>query len=402
MSANDFEERMRKIEPRDSGEKATSKSAPRRAQATLAFVGDVCFGAGIHHRLMNDRQWDPLRDITPILAKADLRIGNFELALSSGPVGQMQGSNSMIVPPEAMERISSLPFDIFGLANNHIMDAGPEGLREATQYLCARGISVFGAGRNIEEAERPLVIEVNGLKIAFLGACGVGAGQAGRNSPGVAALEETRILERIIAARSENDIVVAFVHDDLEFSHSPAPSRVRLSRRMIDCGAHAVVQHHPHVCQGIERYRDGIIAYSLGNFLFPVSGNTYMQRSANTNWGIVLMLHLEIWKEKIRIDWEAIPITIANDDTPSPSGEYDAEWQVKALNEWSLGLRDPDWIRRQWSRRCWLEAKATYYVLAHERERGGLGSMIRAAADLFGDRNERRWVYGLMTNGIVG
>ena len=379
-----------------------SECRPRRTQVTVAFVGDVCFGGGLYRRLTSERQWDPFRDVATILGKADLRIGNFECALTSGALGQAHDDNPMVVPRQAMERLSSLPFDVCGLANNHVMDAGSEGLREIMQYLGARGIAAFGAGRNMEEAERPLTMEVNGLKIALLGACGISSGQAGRDGPGIAGLDERRILAQIATARSGNDLVVVFVHDDLEFSHSPSPSRVRLSRRMIECGAHAVVQHHPHVCQGIERYGDGIIAYSLGNFLFPVSGNAYMRRSKNTNWSMVLMLHIETRKKKIEIDWEAMPITISNDDTPSPSGESDMEWQIKALDEWSSGLRDAGWIRREWSRRCWLEAKATYYVLARERERNGLGSMIRAAADLFRDRNERRWMCGFLSRGIVG
>jgi poly-gamma-glutamate synthesis protein (capsule biosynthesis protein) len=54
----------------------------------------------------------------------------------------------------------------------------------------------------------------------------------------------------------------------VEKATAPDPQQVSFAHGVIDAGADVIVGHHPHVLQGVERYRSGIIAYSMGNFLF--------------------------------------------------------------------------------------------------------------------------------------
>ena len=198
------------------------------------------------------------------------------------------------------------------------------------------------------------------------------------------------------------DLVVVCLHCDLEFSFFPSPGRVRLCRRLIDQGAHLVIQHHPHVCQGIEEYKDGLIAYSLGNFVFPVAGNAYMDKMPGTDWGLLLYVDVSLGSERPRLAWQAMPITIDTINRTLPSSGDRREEQLRALTVMSQGLRDPQKLRREWRKRCMREARSTYHVLAHVCQRNGLAEMLREGIKLARSPYERRWIYGLLTGGVSG
>jgi poly-gamma-glutamate capsule biosynthesis protein CapA/YwtB (metallophosphatase superfamily) len=158
------------------------------------------------------------------------------------------------------------------------MDFGASGLRSIMEHLDKCGARYFGAGMTLGEAEAPLDIEIAGLRLALLGAPEFTASWASEDRPGLAPLSERRVLHRIVEAKKKCDFVIVFLHADLEFVRHPAPCRQRLCRRLIEQGADMVVQHHPHVCQGLERYGGGLIVYSLGNHVFQVRGVEYLDR----------------------------------------------------------------------------------------------------------------------------
>ena len=83
-------------------------------------------------------------------------------------------------------------------------------------------------------------------------------------------------IEKIRELSNKVDITIAYFHYGVEFFNYPTPHQVRLSRSLIDAGANLVIGHHPHVPQGYEYYKDGFIAYSLGNFIFDMSKGTHL------------------------------------------------------------------------------------------------------------------------------
>jgi poly-gamma-glutamate synthesis protein (capsule biosynthesis protein) len=173
--------------------------------------------------------------------------------------------------PRFLPTLTGGGIDIVSIANNHIYDYGPRGLLDTISYLDSVGVRHVGAGRNSMEAHRPVIDTLRGREVAFLAYYGGGeAPGAGRSSPGVARRDLAEVCRDIRSLRdgASSRYIVVILHWGTERATSPDRSQVAFAHALIDAGADAVVGHHPHVLQGIERYGRGVIAYSLGNFLF--------------------------------------------------------------------------------------------------------------------------------------
>ncbi len=368
----------------------------------LAFVGDICLGKTVQERLGDKVGGGLFARVRHLLDGVDLAVGNLECALVPEGWRHLPEHGSMTVPVSMVERGLLEPFAVLGLANNHTMDAGAQGLHTTKEFLGRNRFASFGAANDLLGAEDCGIVEVSGVRVAFMGACDVPKCHAGDSRPGVAPLVEKRLVSHIQSAKRRADLVIVVLHADLEFAHHPSPGRVRLSRRLIDAGADAVIQHHPHVCQGIELYRGRVIAYSLGNFVFPVKGNAYMRCHSGTGWGLVLFLKIERANGGHQMSYTLEPVTIGDDNCPAPSNGSERSSQIATLEEISRDLGDSRLIRRRWRQRCMAEAKSTYYVLAHVRRKSGALAMGKALIELLRDPYERRWMYGALTAGFVG
>ena len=133
----------------------------------------------------------------------------------------------------------------------------------------------MGGGRNITEAYKPEIIEVNGAKIAFLGANRVMPTMdwyATETRPGLAATyKPNKVISEIEKIRNKVDYIFVFAHWGVERKELPEDYQRDMARKYIDAGADGVIASHPHIMQGFEIYKDKPIAYSLGNFIFTDS-----------------------------------------------------------------------------------------------------------------------------------
>ena len=173
--------------------------------------------------------------------------------------------------PSYVGVIKRAGISLVNLANNHIFDYGPEGLFDTISYLDSAGIRHVGAGMDRRHARAPVIIESPAGRLGFLGYYGGGeAPVATVNEPGVAPRDVAVIASDIRALRERDSVryVVVSLHWGTEKADEPEISLQRFAHIVVDAGADAVIGHHPHVLQGIERYRGAVIVYSLGNFLF--------------------------------------------------------------------------------------------------------------------------------------
>lgn len=240
----------------------------------LTFVGDVMFASKVED-ILKKNGWDyPYRYVKDYLSKGDITVANLETPLTER--GSAQSKDYVYrSSPQALPALQAAGVDLVNTANNHILDYGEEGLLDTLDELDKAGMKRVGTGRNIDEAYQSVIMERNGLKIAFLGFSRVAENSdwyAGKNKPGVAETYSTKLpLEAIAKARQEADLVVVIAHWGVERKDRPVKEQTDLAHKYIDQGADLVVASHPHVVQGFELYKGKWIAYSLGNFIFTTN-----------------------------------------------------------------------------------------------------------------------------------
>jgi hypothetical protein len=211
-----------------------------------------------------------ISSIEGILKEADLVIGNLESPLinEGTPILNKCTLRGNVEWGKVLKKMN---VQLVSLANNHIMDYGPEGLFSTMNTLKAEGIDFVGAGYNQIEACAPRFITVKGIRIALIGRSSVIVSSpcyAQLDSVGAAFLDTDETIRTIIKSKENCDLVVVLIHWGLEEYSYPTPNQVELARNFIDAGADIILGHHPHVIQGVQKIGTGAVAYSLGNFLF--------------------------------------------------------------------------------------------------------------------------------------
>lgn len=218
--------------------------------AHLIFVGDIMLSRSVGDEMVARADWLwPFRSVASATSAADLTFGNLESVISDR--GKVEGCRYCFrANPLALEGLRVAGFDVVSVANNHILDYGPEAYADSSRRLRENNIlPVGGAG--------PVFQEVQGMRVAFLA----------YTYP----LRESTIVDEVLAVRQQADIVVASFHDGTEYENRHNAEQERVFRAAIDAGADLVIGHHPHVVQDSEQYGRGWIFYSLGNFIFDQS-----------------------------------------------------------------------------------------------------------------------------------
>jgi len=234
----------------------------------------------------------PFEHVRDIVQEADLAVFNLECALSQNGT-PIQKRFSFKADPLAAHGLARAGFDVAILANNHSVDCGRWVLPETIDVLESTGIATVGGGADMAAAAAPIEVKCNGLRLAFLARTFIlPDGVIYREDvPTVATYDPDRIEEEIGAARAQADVVVVSLHWGVEYARQPQESQRRIARRLIEAGADLVIGHHTHTPQPVERYKNGLIAYSLGNFVFDshAEGGRYgtMLRCTVTKAGIV-------------------------------------------------------------------------------------------------------------------
>ncbi|MDX9850065.1 MAG: CapA family protein [Anaerolineaceae bacterium] len=172
--------------------------------------------------------------------------------------------------PGYIEVLKRMGVDVVELTGNHLLDWGPDAFLETLTIYEENGIQTYGGGRTIEEAEKPLVIEHNGNKIAFLG-CNLPGPEnnwVSDDRPGSLACHLDELAETISTLREEGiNPIFTFQHN--EFNTFRATQQMRDDFwQMANAGAVIVSGSQAHYPQGIDFVNSSFIHYGLGNFLF--------------------------------------------------------------------------------------------------------------------------------------
>ncbi|MCA9353152.1 CapA family protein [Patescibacteria group bacterium] len=242
---------------------------------TIFAIGDIMLDRGVETKIKNLGQdysfsFDLIKED---LTTADIVFANLEGSVSD--IGVDTGKEySFRFEPIVVEALSDSGIDVVSLANNHILDWGRDALCDTTKNLDRVGIYYVGAGCNNDQAEAPYIVTLGDTRVAFLAYTEfyIGA-HATSDRPGLSEYNMEKISNRIhtLKEQSEVDLVFVSMHWGEEYKNRATLNQVVLGRALVDAGADVVIGHHPHVDQEIERYDNGWIIYSLGNFVFDQS-----------------------------------------------------------------------------------------------------------------------------------
>lgn len=175
----------------------------------------------------------------------------------------------MISKKEFISFLDCLNPTAIGLANNHCLDYNAEALLDTIDILKESGYLIVGAGKNINDAYTPILIDKDDDHIAIMAICENEPGVATCNTPGSAGYNLYRISQNITDLKQRGYLPIIFFHGGNEGNPFPSPEKVELYRHFIDIGAKAVIAMHTHCPQGYEIYNESPIVYSMGNFFFP-------------------------------------------------------------------------------------------------------------------------------------
>ncbi|MBO7120738.1 MAG: CapA family protein [Bacteroidaceae bacterium] len=218
-------------------------------------------------------------DVLHLLMDGDVRCGTLECALGNEPTYDeakvADRGNVIYAMNDDIRRLKELHIDIVSLANNHFYDLGPNGAAHTIELLDKENILHCGAGRNLEEAGRPVVMEFGGKTVAFLAFCDTDYNNvyyctyATADSPGVNPMTCDYVEAEIKKCAALYDFVVVIAHWGREHTFYPNVTTRKMSELMLKAGACLVLGGHPHRVQPIVNTGKTCVAYSMGNFLFP-------------------------------------------------------------------------------------------------------------------------------------
>lgn len=249
--------------------------------ATIVLAGDVMLGRGVTDALLGRPAEQAWSDVLPLLLGADLRIVNLECAITShrDPWSRTEKVFHFRADPSMVSVLRAARIDACSLANNHILDFEEQGLLDTLRSLGGAGILSAGAGRNSDEAARPIVLTTGGtcpLRVGLVAftdnepAFAATAERPGTNYVPVSLDDETlgRVDRAINAARLAGaDVVVFSNHWGPNMVQRPSRLFREFARKVVDLGADIYHGHSAHVFQGVELYRGKAILYDTGDLL---------------------------------------------------------------------------------------------------------------------------------------
>lgn len=277
----------------DQSKESSTTANVKDKNIKIVMIGDVFpaeidfnIGFGIKS-LFEQHQGNPWKSVLKALFKdADIVIGNLESPLIPS---EIKTKDSFYGSPSFASFLKECGITTLNIANNHILEQDEKGLKSTLKELYQTQIDVIGS---IENNHQKIVYKtIEGIKIAIAGFCNVDV-RPNYHQKYFAVLNEENVVSVIQQMQSNNaDIKILSFHWGNEYIHQPSLGQRNLAYKCIEAGADIIVGHHPHVIQPYEKYKEGHIFYSLGNFCFD------NLQSKQTRTGMIASLYWDMQKK---------------------------------------------------------------------------------------------------------
>ena len=230
----------------------------------IMFTGDIMFDRGVERTIEENGIEYIFKQLTNVVGTNDFVVSNFEGTAIDSDLKAVNKRFVFKADPIILKELKEQGISHVSLANNHSLDYGEEGLKQTMINLQENKIEIIGGGLEGNECE-PRVISSGDQKVAVF------ASTILKNeSAKVCDMDEAQLSIEIEKFQLENPntLVIIFLHWGIEYSSLPTNNQISMAHKLIESGADVIIGHHPHVVQPIEKYKKGLVFYSLGNFVF--------------------------------------------------------------------------------------------------------------------------------------
>jgi poly-gamma-glutamate synthesis protein (capsule biosynthesis protein) len=281
---------------------------------TIAFTGVIVPARCVHAAVEEVGSADYIyEDVREILTGADITVGVYNATMSDNVehIG-CQRSWELTGGSENASALQAAGFDVMSVATNHIKDCGrytcgSQAFFDTLANLRQVDILPVGAGATLDEALKPVVVEVNGIRYGFVSLGEVNERVfADFETPGIANLTFFHLKEAVEMANEVSDVVIVLPHSGPEDSYEVIPQQKYWARNAVAFGADLVVENHAHVVQGYQAIEDVMVFYGLGNFVFDQIWSRDHQQ------GVILLV---TFQDTTMVRFDFIPTVVLQDGT---------------------------------------------------------------------------------------
>ena len=309
----------------------------------IGFLGDICLSTEDLNHTSHEEVLDSFSDsdILTELNKNDLIIGNLECPVTDAATGILKTGPVLRGSKYIFNILKKLNVGMVTLDNNHINDFGQQGIRE-TKERCAEHDIVSVGPATCDSTDNNTYIIDGDKKTGIISLAENEFNTIDFENKLDRLCDEYNTITQIIQLRKKVDYLILISHGGNEYYQYPNPYTRKKYRAFAELGVDVVIGHHPHCIQGMEKYKNTLIFYSLGNFFFPHVSDNPLTR---VGYSVVLDLHE---KEK-SIKYVVIPYDQCNSSFKVDllKGEQKSGFE-KDFNELSEAIKDDQMVVGEW------------------------------------------------------
>ncbi|SHN00966.1 CapA family protein [Polaribacter sp. KT 15] len=284
----------------------------------LSFIGDIMLGREVGEKSLISKNKIVSKEVEQIISKSKFVVANLEAPISQNI--EEDDIMTFIAKPETLTEVDFV--DVFSLANNHINDAGTNGIVESIKFLENQNFVSNGFYKHEYE---PVILKDNEINCAVICCTDVINIEIDdeKFNRKLLWLDDEIIDKTIVKYKEKGYFVILYVHGGIMFSRYPNPAFRNALHSKIDIGVDSIITVHPHVIGCEETYKGKKIFYSLGDFI--MDGHSERRRSS-------MILNFDL-KKDFSFTYELIPTIINND---LRTGLAKGKKKEKLLKSWKV------------------------------------------------------------------
>lgn len=288
-------------------------------------------------------------NLAEFLATAEHVLVNLETVITEADNPIIKCGPNLKCKPAITAGLKSLNIMNCSLANNHIMDHGKTGLEDTMSSLKGEGINYWGAGLSVDELSTHSIFKLSGKSVAVVSIAEHEFSIISDNFAGAYGLDIIDNGQLLSKLKEDNDFVVVLYHGGVEHYRLPTPKQQKILRYFVDCGAGLVLCQHSHIIGGTEKYKNGIICYGQGNFIFDNSN------PRGDWWARGMLISLSLKDSEFQVTKHPI----LQDKSGLVSLKEFDDIESKFFDELDVVVADTKLVQSSWS--DWVSSKKVDY-----------------------------------------